>query len=98
MAVTAAAPLVIHSLAGAEDSLIFISPFTGPSLEHRLPPPLQLLSVAPFSPEPPSATDTLDNLHALVCLASRLPESPSLYSLCRSRECLWSSSLPCVAR
>lgn len=79
MAVTAAAPLLIHSLEEAEDSLILISPFMAPSLEHRLPPPdgglptpppLQLLSAPPFPPEPVSAPELLDSLQALMCFVS----------------------------
>lgn len=76
MAVAAAAPLLIHSEEEVEDSLIFISPFMGPSLEQRLPPPdgglptplpLQLLSAPPFPPEPVSAPEPLDSLQALIC-------------------------------
>lgn len=79
MAVAAAAPLLIHSLEEAEDSLILISPFTAPSLEHSLPPldgglptppPLQLLRAPPFPPEPVSAIEPLDSLQALICLVS----------------------------
>lgn len=79
MAVAAAAPLLIHSLEEAEDSLILISPFMGPSLEHRLPPPdeglltpppLQLLNAPPFPPEPVSAIELPDSLQALICFVS----------------------------
>lgn len=81
MAVTAAAPLLIHSLEDDEDSLILISPLMGPSLEHRLPapdeglprlPPLQLLSAPPFPPELVSAApaEPLDSLQALICFVS----------------------------
>lgn len=65
-----AAPLLVHSLEEAEDSLILISPFTGPSLEHRLPPPdgvlptpppLQLLSAPPLPAAPDSAPELPDS-------------------------------------
>lgn len=77
MAVALDAPLRIHSLEEAEDSLILISPFTVPSLEHRLPPPdgglptpppLQLLSAPPFPPV--SAIEPPDSLQALICFVS----------------------------
>lgn len=76
MAVAAAVPRLIHSEDKVEDSLILISPFMGPSLEHRLPPPdgglptpppLQLLSAPPFPPELVSAPETLDSLQAVIC-------------------------------
>lgn len=79
MAVTAAAPLLIHSFEVAEDSLILISPFMGPSLEQRLPlpdgglptpPPLQLLRTPPFPPEPVSTTKLPDSLQELICFVS----------------------------
>lgn len=107
MAVAAAAPLLIHSEEEVGDSLILMSPLTGPSLEQRRAPPdggrpaptLQLLSAAPAPfapvvsvPEPP------DSLQVLKCFVPWPPESLSLYSLCRSRECLWSSSRPSGVR
>lgn len=78
MAVTAAAPLLIHSPVEVDDSLILISPFMGSSLEHRLPPPdeglltppLQLLGTPPFPPGSVSAIAPLDSLQALVCFVS----------------------------
>lgn len=78
MAAAAAAPLLIHSLVEAEDSLILISPFMGSSLEHRLPPPdgglltpppLQLLST-PFPPLSVSDMAPLESLQALICFVS----------------------------
>lgn len=72
-----AADLFIHSLVGAEDSLIFISPLTGSSLEQRLPPPdgdlvaPLLPSAAPLPPESISpAVALLDSLQALMCFSS----------------------------
>lgn len=78
MAVTAAAPRLIHSFEDDEDSLILISPLMGPSLEHRLPPevglptppPLQLVSAPTFPPEPVSVPVPLDNLQELICFVS----------------------------
>lgn len=81
MAAAAAAPLLIHSLVEAEDSLILISPLMGSSLEHRLPPPdgglltpppllpLQLLST-PFPPLSVSDMAPLESLQALICFVS----------------------------
>lgn len=79
MAVTAVAPLLIHSLVEVKDSLILISPFMGSSLEHLLPPPdgglltpplVQLLGTPPFPPESVSAIAPLDSLQALMCFVS----------------------------
>lgn len=78
MAVTAVAPLLIHSLVEVEDSLILISPFMGSSLEHRLPPPdgglltppLQLLATPAFPPGSASAIALLDSLQALMFFVS----------------------------